>query len=57
MQQICVEIVKNNLYNCIKESTSSEDNIAQLEKLIGALIDLVPPASAQEECKSGSNTV
>ncbi len=57
MQQICVEIVKNNLYNCIKESTSSEENIVQLEKLIGALIDLVPPASAQEEYKSGSNTV
>ena len=48
MQQICVEIVKNNLYKCIKESTDSEENIVQLEKLISALIDLVPPASVQE---------
>jgi len=45
MQQACVEIVKNNLYKCIRESTNTEENIGQLEKLISALIDSAPQAT------------
>lgn len=42
MQQACVEIIKKNMYKCIRESTNTDKNIEELEKLVSALINLAP---------------
>jgi DNA-binding FrmR family transcriptional regulator len=46
MQQACVEIIKKNMYKCIKESANADENIEELEKLVSALINLAPSATS-----------
>ncbi|KRT34571.1 metal-sensitive transcriptional regulator [Acetomicrobium hydrogeniformans] len=46
MQQACVEIIKKNMYKCIRESTNTDKNIEELEKLVSALINLAPSTNS-----------
>ncbi|WP_029166662.1 metal-sensitive transcriptional regulator [Aminiphilus circumscriptus] len=48
MQQACIEILKNYVIGCVE--TQGAPDMAELEKLIGALIDLAPPKGDSDSC-------
>ncbi|AER66916.1 protein of unknown function DUF156 [Thermovirga lienii DSM 17291] len=47
MQNACIAILKNYIKNCIEESKSPD--LEQMERLIGTLIEISPPASCTSE--------
>jgi hypothetical protein len=47
MQNACIAILKNYIKNCIEESKTPD--LEQMERLIGTLIEISPPASCTSE--------
>jgi len=47
MQNACIAILKNYMKRCIEESNIP--NLEEVEKLIGTLIEIAPPASCINE--------